>query len=265
MTRQEYTSLDAENFSNIKRILKSLAAYKYGEPDKKDETAFAVGTLAHAMILENKDLRDLYVMKPEGMSFATKDGRAWKAEQTLPILTFDEWNLIPAMAEAIANDKDASAIIRICKEREQLITGEIQGTKFKGIMDLFGHDDERKPMHADLKTVVDASPRGFAKAVKDFHYDLQDEIYSQLIALKYSLNYRPPSAWICVEKTKPYEVACYFPSEKLMEIGEMKLNACIARLKRGNETGLWPKSLSGLKELTPAPYAEENARALVEY
>lgn len=263
MNRADYESVDAENFSNLKRILDSPANYKYGKPDKEDPAQYAVGKLAHALVLENKDLRHLYVRKPDGMSFASKEGMEWKAAQTLPILTAEEWDLIPAMGEAIANDKHASALIRMCPKREYFLSGKIQSIEFKGIADLIGMDQNSASMHVDMKTCRDASPFGFEKAVRDLHYDLQDEIYTQLIALDAELEYRPKSAWVCVEDSKPYEVACYFPSMDMIECGIMKLQACIDRLKSCRENDQWPKSLSGLHELAPSKYALESARKMV--
>jgi hypothetical protein len=265
MNRAEYDSLECENFSNIKRILDSPAAYKYGKPDPVDATHFAVGNLAHAMVLENKDLRDLYVRKPDGMSFASKEGKAWKAGQTLPILTAEEWDMIPAMAEAVAQDNEASALIRMCPQRESLLTGMIQGVEFKGIADGLGADSEKFDMILDLKTVIDARPHKFKMTINDLHYDLQDEIYVQLLARMRNLGYRPKTAWVCVEKSKPYEVACYYPDSTMIEIGEMKLQACIDRIKKCRAANKWPKSLGGLHEITPPAFAMDNARRLLDF
>lgn len=265
MNRAEYEAKSGENFSNLKRILDSAAAYKYGKPDLVDANHFAVGNLAHAMVLENKDLRDLYVRKPDGMSFASKEGKEWKSAQALPILTADEWDMIPAMAEAVAKDREASALIRMCPERESILTGTIQGIEFKGVLDGLGQDSEKFDMILDLKTVIDARPHKFSRTIYDLHYDLQDEIYVQLLAITRNLGYRPKTAWICVEKTKPFEVACYYPDATIIEVGEIKLQACIDRLKKCRETNKWPKSLGGLHEISAMPFALENARKLLEF
>lgn len=249
MIREQYNSIRAENFSNIKRILKSGAAYKCAPPDKPDESKYAVGTLAHAMVLEGKDLRHCFALKPEGMSFTTREGKAWRAAQTLPILKEELANSVPKMAEAIANDDEAATIIRMNNEREKLITAKIQGIEFKGLLDAFGKDTGNSLMHSDLKTVIDASAQEFAKTVSEFDYDLQDAIYTQLIAIKFDLDYRPPSVWVAVEKSPPYEVACYYPSADMIQCGEWKLEICIARYKEYTRTGIWPKALGGLNKL----------------
>ena len=265
MSREAYNSLGAENFSNLKRILDSPAHYKFGKPEKEDETKYAVGSLSHAMVLENKDLRDMYVRKPDGMSFASKEGKKWRAAQTLPILTAEEWDMIPAMAEAIANDHEASALIRMCPDRESILTGTIQGVEFKGILDGLGRDSENFDMILDLKTVQSARPHKFRRTIDDFHYDLQDEIYCALLAITRRLDYRPKTAWITVEKTKPFEVACYYPDSRLIEVGQIKLQACIERLLKCRAADKWPKALGGLHEITPAAFAYENAMKLLDF
>lgn len=259
MKRSEYNAIDALNYSSIKHILTSPACFKdrRENPEPEDESKYLVGTLAHAMVLEGKDLRDMYAIKPKSMSFATKEGKAWRDAQVLPILKEDDADKVPRMAEAIANDPDASQAIKSCPMREHVAQGTLHGLHWKAMFDGLGQDATRWGI-TDIKTCIDASPRGFAKRVRDFHYDLQQELYTQLLANDKSLGERPWWLWIAVESKAPFEVAVYWPDETILEAGRRKLDRAVALYRECTASGIWPKALAGARELTAAPFTLEN-------
>ena len=69
--------------------------------ESEDELKYAVAKLSHAMILEGKDLRSNFAIKPAGLNLATREGQEWKKAQTLPILKEEDANRVPRMAEAV--------------------------------------------------------------------------------------------------------------------------------------------------------------------
>jgi hypothetical protein len=247
MNRAEYNNIQALNFSSLKYILESPAQYQVmlGAVEE-DETKYAVGTLAHAMVLEGKDLRTCFAIKPKGMNFATTKGKEWRDAQTLPIIKEEDANAIPKMAEAIAQDPDASKILKTC---------QIDGLPFKLMLDAVGHDSIGRVGFVDIKTTTDAGAFAFAQKVKKLHYDMQGEIYSVGLQQHDKTNLRPWSAWIVVEPHQPYEVATYFPDETIIEAGRKKLATAIARYKACVASNKWPKALGGLTMLEAAPFS----------
>lgn len=253
MNVTEYRKHPALNFSLAKHLLKSPVHFKAAKDEEQEETdAMRIGTLAHAMILEGKDLRHLYAIKPAGMSFATTEGKAWRDAQTLPILKEEDSNMIPRAAEAIAKNQHAAHILKQCQHRETAIIGTIMGVECKALLDSHGTDG-REWVINDLKTTQDASPRGFAKAVDKFDLDLQCVFYSTLLANIEGLENPPYWTWTAVEKTAPY-VNSVYTAEDWQESGMRKLEIVIDRFKECTASGEWPMPYRGINKLERPAY-----------
>lgn len=248
MSVEGYRASSKLNFSLAKHLLKSPAHFKAAQDEEREETdAMRIGTLAHAMILEGKDLRDFYAIKPAGMSFATKEGKVWRDAQTLPILKEEDANMLPKAAQAIAENPHAAHILKQCQHRETAITGTIMGVPCKALLDCHGTDGVDWVI-IDLKTTVDASPRGFAKAVANFHLDLQLAFYTTLLSNVHGLEKPPWFAWLPIEKTAPY-VNSVYSAEEWMESGMRKLEYVIDKFKECTESGEWPMPYRGINRL----------------
>lgn len=253
MTTAEYRAHPALNFSLAKHLLKSPAHFKAAQDEEQKETdAMRIGTLAHAMILEGKDLRHLYAIKPAGMSFATKEGKAWRDAQTLPILREEDSNMIPLAAEAIANNPHAAHILKQCQHRETPIIGSMMGVECKALLDSHGTDSMEWVIN-DLKTTVDASPRSFAKTVEKFHLDLQCAWYSTLLGNIEGLENPPYWTWTVVETSSPHVNAVY-TAEEWQESGMRKLEIVLDRFKECTANGQWPMPYRGINKLERPAY-----------
>jgi hypothetical protein len=254
MTVEEYRKAPALNFSMAKLLLDSPAHFKAGEDEEKEETdAMRVGSIAHALILEGKSFSDLYAIKPKGMTFASNEGKLWKAQQTLPILKEDDANAIPRMAEAIAANPDAANLFRCLPHRETPVFGNLMGVECKCLIDLHG-EEWGDPSIGDLKTAADASPREFGRVVANRHYDLQHAWYSSLFSVVNNLEKPPLWTWIVVEKKAPFFNLIYTP-EEFVESGMEKLEKVLTLYKRCLEEDRWPFALTGIHKLPKPAWA----------
>jgi len=254
VTTAEYRAHPALNFSLAKHLLKSPAHFKAAQDEEREETdAMRIGTLAHAMILEGKDLRDLYAIKPAGMSFATTEGKAWKAAQTLPILKEEDANMIPKAAQAIADNPHAAHILKQCQFRETPIIGTIMGVPCKALLDCHGTDGKEWVI-MDLKTTTDASQRKFGYTVKDMDYDLQCVWYSTLLANVEQIETQPFWVWLPVEKSAPHANEIY-TAEDWIESGMRKMETVIDRFKECTASGKWPMPYHGITKLERPSWA----------
>lgn len=263
MTRTEYDQIDAVNFSTLKHINLSPAHYQAAlqdqrekreldpesEEGKEDRTRYIVGTLTHAMTLEGKDLRHMFAIKPQGMSFAKTEGKIWRDSQTLPIITQAEADGAPRIAEAIANDKDAREILDLCPMREHAIVVEIDGVMCKALLDGYGTDNKKVPLIPDIKTCRDVSERAFTDAIQNREYDFQMEFYSRLVRAKYKLEAVPEFVWIAAENRRPNTIQCYYPDAACWRSGREKVDRALATLKECRKTGKWPTPGGGLKSI----------------
>lgn len=259
MNVEEYRANPALNFSLAKHLLTSPAHFKAAQDEEREETdAMRIGTLAHAMILEGKDLRHLYAIKPTGMSFATKEGKAWRDAQTLPILKEEDSNMIPRAAEAIKNNPHAAAFLKGCQHREYAIIGTIMGVECKALLDVCGTDGTQWVI-GDLKTCQDAGPKEFYWDVINRDYDLQMVWYQTLLANKEGLESPPYWNWFPVEKKAPFANAVY-TGYSFEESGMRKLETVIEKFKECTASGVWPMPYGGIQELTD-PRKQQTGKA----
>ena len=75
--------------------------------------SMTLGTAAHCYILEGADaFHDRYAVKPEGLNFSTREGRAWRDEQEgRSIISFDQHMQILAMRDALMAQADARRLL----------------------------------------------------------------------------------------------------------------------------------------------------------
>lgn len=251
MTTEEYRAHPSLNFSLAKHLLKSPAHFKSAQDEEREETdAMRVGTLAHAMILEGKNLLDLYAIKPEGMSFATKEGKAWRDMQTKPILKEEDSNSIPRMAESIAANTDAALILKGCVNKETPVFASLQGVECKALIDSHGRHPKGGLVIADFKTTLDASPWKFSKTVFDMDYDMQAAWYSDILAMVLGDDVAPLWYWIASEKKAPFANAVYAPNDEMMQSGRSKVERALTIYKECVESGEWPMPYQGIKLLS---------------
>lgn len=283
MDRDVYDALtDHVNFSTLKKILDCPLAYKDelerqrelaeddSEEAQKERDAeivrFAVGSLCHSRLLENKDLTDLFAIKPKkdstgrAMSFATKEGKEWRDAQTKPILTAKQADVVPRMADSVCRDPDAMAILRLCPKREHAIVTEFMGVPVKALLDLYGTDASGAPFIPDFKTTRDNSPKAFAKQAADARYPFQLCFYGKLAQIADGLPEEtvPKGAWITVKNDRPFTCQCYFPSETTWRVGRRDMNRAMELLLTSRKTGIWPAYGGGLQELDLPRWAQED-------
>lgn len=126
VTFATYRQWDAFGASDLKAMRQgppAMVPWKRSHPDEISD-AMKLGTAAHCAILEPHRYLTSYAHKPDGMSFATKEGKAWKAEvpEGVVILTHDQWGQVadildaflskPAAADALKSAEAIEASLR---------------------------------------------------------------------------------------------------------------------------------------------------------
>jgi hypothetical protein len=258
MTTAEYRAADAVNFSTLKHILTSPAHYRAElEAERKETPALLLGTLVHAVILERTPLADICAIKPPEMSLATKEGKAWKAEQAgKPIISDADADHIVGMARSVAANPHAVAMLQGCPQREQPMFASVRGVESKALIDAFGTDGEEWVI-CDLKTTDDASPDAFARKVEGYHYDMQAAFYSEILSLNYQIECQPHFYWLTVEKAPPYTCAVHSAVD-WMEAGHEKVRRALSRLKECRATNQWPQPWGGINILKRPAWLKTN-------
>jgi PDDEXK-like domain of unknown function (DUF3799) len=232
--RTAYDEIDALNFSRAKALLRSPRHFQGAPPLDDAKTSLLLGTVVHAVLLQGMNPGSALAIKPQGMKFNTKEGQAWRASQTKPIVTYDEHGDIIGMVESLLDNQLSKDILSTCLLREQIFTGLIQGVACKCLIDALG-SAEGKQAVVEIKTSLDCRAEFFSKRVVSdpFHYDLQSAWYRTLSKSEFS-------CWIVVENKQPWDCAVYFPGESMRRSGEAKMAKVLAIYKACKQLDRWP-------------------------
>lgn len=250
MTEETYRAHPAVNFSTLKHILRSPAHYRAALTYEKDETIdMRLGTMVHGYWLERKVPE--YVIKPEGMSFATKEGKAWRAEQTLPILTEEEAKRECGMVKSLSSDPVAVRALSQCPLRELSIFFSYRGVECKAKLDACGKVDGKWTI-LDLKKCTDARPHAWGKIAIDRDYCFQAAFYRTALATVECLDYAPDFFWQTVEDSDAPSVVHYPLTETGERIGQERMDAAFDLLLKCRETDTWPSYGSYLEPIWPS-------------
>ena len=199
----EYKARPAVNASLIKDLLNGGydVAYTRLVNPPEPTPAFKIGTLAHSLILENRE----DFVNAQDTNLRTKEGKYWKECQEkkgLQVIKPDTVRDLYGMRDAVETDDNAHNYLQACDLREQSFYGKINGTECKARIDALSMDGDTPALLCDLKTV--ASVDDFERDFYKYGYDLQADFYRIL-----SGNQSAPFVFIVVEKTAPYRVRTY--------------------------------------------------------
>ena len=225
MTNAEYHAHKAISKSKLDAARKSgrhLYDMLYGPP--RDSTAaFDMGTVLHASALPGENADDIAVRMPAGMKKITKEGRAFVAEHK---------------GKIILNSSDAYAVDQMMLSLREhpfsagLVNGELKG---KAEQSFFCTDKETglelkaRPdfilddcsLILDLKTTVDASPKGFQRSVANYRYFVQASHYLDVV--EGATGTRPQAfLFVAVEKARPFSTAVYMADQAMIDLGKQQ-------------------------------------------
>lgn len=228
-----------ENYFDVKYLsaskLKAFASSKpkftdiYLKGIEQEETdALAFGTATHTAVLEPEKFSENYVFCPDGMSFATKEGKEFKATHAPKqvLNNADTKDVIGVMGRLAEYYKDVDGNLLA-----YLRSGEVEKPLFANNVDIDGYtfDLRAKPdvlfrlsngkcKIVDLKT---ASAFNFTKPVWTIHnmkYHLQAGLYYYVVKQVLGLEVEK-FEFIFVEKSYPH--AC-----KVVNMYEEQLKSC---------------------------------------
>jgi hypothetical protein len=196
--------------------------------------AMRLGSLVHRAVLEPDTMAGAYVVKPEGMLFTTKEGKAWKAEQTAPIITQDEADQIHGMVRSVWAHPMAKRILHNAKTEQCLFAEDEHGTIRKARLDaLVGGS-----VIPDLKTSASADPQEFERSLGKFRYHVQAAYYIDLCRLV-GID-KSDFVFIVVEKEAPHATAVYSLSQDAIDLGRMEYQRDLAAVRECTEKNQWP-------------------------
>ena len=201
------------SYSSLKEFMKSPAHFiAYKNKQKVETAAMRLGTAVHSAILEPDEYASLYAATD-----LRKNTKAYKELDTSKIwLNMSDYKTVEGCKRGVADNAEASSLLSYCKNREQEVTGVINGVPFRGFCDAMNSTTV-----IDLKTTQDASPEQFTRSAYNFAYHLQAAIYLELTgAERYCI--------LAVETSAPYASVLYEFDSSFLDSGYAMLQKGIA-------------------------------------
>jgi hypothetical protein len=190
MSHAEYHGGDEVSNSRLNDLAMSPAhCYALNIADDKpaDEMTDAKleGNIFHTLVLEPDQFAKRYVVKPDGMSFATKEGKAWRdaAPAGLTIVKHDQMHAAKAQEKALRADPALGYMLEVgIPEVSVFWVDRKTGLHCKARPDWLYFPDPDKPKSVvvlDLKRVADNLPDAFGRAVHKMGYHRQRAHYTR--------------------------------------------------------------------------------------
>ena len=232
-------------------------------PKRESTDAQTLGTLAHTFILEPETVATRYAVKPRGMNFATKEGKAWRDEQTCEIVSQDYFDAAGAMVAAVKR-------VRVLEEL--LASGEAETSVFSvdpatGLRrrtrpDWLHWTGAERCVALDIKTIHELTPDAVQRAIGAYGYHRQAAHYTE--ALKENGIAVDAFVFSFVSSTYPYLACAYVLDDETEAQGRDEVAELMDRFATCKRENFWPGLGDGY-QLTGLPaWAKRGSEVEVE-
>jgi hypothetical protein len=230
----------AEGISNslLGKMYRSPAhAFSYlHEPRPEPTPAMVLGTLQHTAIFEPAKMQ-AWAIKPEGMSFATKEGKEWKAAQAgRQVISFEDYQAIKGMSTAVRNHPVAGPLLALPSRNELSVFAkdEETGLLLKSRFDAC----TAAGVILELKTTEDSSPFAWVRTVAKWRYFCQHAFYIDQAA-RAGIPVQD-LLFLVVEKQAPYNVVVYQLDAVSVAKGRTEYRRLLAAFSKCLRDNKWP-------------------------
>lgn len=252
LANEDYRAAPGVNVSALKDAI-TPAHYRASRDEAKPEEPSAAqqfGTLFHALALEGKGD---FVAKPKGMNFTTKEGKAWRDAQTLPIVSESEAEALASMAGNLQSHQVIASVFRTGGNSE--VSGfkghESSGLLLKGRADYITQDNAQRTVIVDLKTCGFGcgSETAFAKEVAKWKYHQQAAFYLDLFGASFFM-------FVAVEKEPPFAVNVFQLDAESIDQGRSENEKALAMIAEAEASGNWSSYPQQLHTITLPRWAK---------
>ena len=248
-----YRQAPGVNISSLKAMCNSPLHYwqkAYG-PKEDSTPAMVFGSIFHRAVLE-PERHAGYVVKPEGIDFRSKEGKAWRDSQSDPIIDRDDEQLIMGAIKTVQGHALARTILTAPEAHKEVSIFKIHeptGILMKGRLDVLTTDNEQNTVCIDLKTTQDASPKGFPREMARWGYEMQAAWYLNLCGGTFF-------TFLAIEKEPPFGIGLYNLDIESLGIGHKKNEENMARLKACLDSDTWPGYPETIKTISLPKWAK---------
>jgi hypothetical protein len=201
--------------------------------------AFDIGTAVHTLVLGAGSPIAVLEHESRRSRECREEEQQARADGMTPVLAH-EYAPIRAMADAVMAHPIARRIFEADGTAELSVRWDDPetGVPCRARPDWLTMAGSRHII-GDLKTALDASPRGFSRAVADHGYHQQDAWYRDGVRAAWG-DPDPGFLLVVVEKSAPHLVAVYEPDREARTIGADRNYRARCLYRDCTETGTWP-------------------------
>lgn len=252
-----YDNVDAVNYSTMKyAISHSLKHYKHVlDNGRSDTSAMVLGIAMHVAILQPDLFPKLFVAKPEGMTFVTREGKAWRgAHSGLEILPYDDYVACLEISRSVSEHPVAGQYVSSLESVELPIfwTDVDSGLACKCRLDAI---TAFKSL-VELKSSRDIRAHQFARSAADLLYHVQQAYYYDAFCAHFG--FEPEDhVVIAFESSAPYDVAVEVVTDDVRAEGRLAYKRALLAIAESRRTGFWPGIAPVKRMYDIPPWARE--------
>lgn len=233
-------------------------------PEREPTTAMAAGTLAHAVILEPATIAARYVVRPPGIDYRTKDGKAWRDAQALPIVAAEDLSVAEAQRAAVLRVTALSNLLRDGDAEASIFWMDADtGLRCRARTDWLHWIGHKRATVLDVKTISDLTPNAVQKAIATYGYHRQAAHYSNgLRAIGIEVE---EFVFGFVSGSYPFLAAAFVLDDETLQQGRDEVAELLAQFASCKKSDLWPAFGDGY-QLTGLPtWAKRNSEIELEW
>lgn len=253
----EYHAHAALSSTGARKILESPARFNFWRSHPQEhKDVFDIGTAVHTKVLGAGSHIIEYPsehLTPSGSAStkaATIEWVEYQRANGFVVISAAQARHVDGMAEAVLAHPVARTLLEQNGNRREVsmfATDPASGVEMRARFDLDAD------ISADLKTARDASPKGFARAVTQHSYEVQQGWYQDVREL--ITGSRGKFQFIVAESTAPYLVGVYELDYTFEDMGKVKALAARHIYRQCVDAFVWPGYSDTVTTLQPPQYA----------
>lgn len=229
----EYHASPAIGSGDVRDFIRSPKLFhdkREGLVPTLESLALQFGSLTHLAILEPERFRQSIAIKPEDMSFATKDGKAWRAaHEGRTIITQADYCTIHMMQQRMP---DGVRRVLSTGKSEVTVRNEINGLAVQCRAD---HWNEEDGIIYDLKSI--GAIEDVEREIYKCGYHIQAEFYRRVIAAETGL--KPAFVLLFAEKAFPFRWRIVELDPDYQQIADDAIDGALHGIVARMKSGCW--------------------------
>lgn len=242
VSREEYDTHPGLRSTDLKLLLRSGMHFKtalVAREEREQTAAMRFGTIIHQCVLEPDIYLPKLIIEPK-VNKRTNEGKKI-LEEFHQLTSPDSIVVTPDEAEIFATITDVVRSHPVCEKIFENGCAEVSGFAecLRGVKRKIQPDWRRNDgIIVDLKTTVDASPKGFMREVINYKYAFQAAYYLETANLIEPGKYHT-WLWIAVEKEPPYAVGIYQLDANSLNSSYKLIEKAVGKYLDCEQTNTW--------------------------